>query len=112
MKQIRGITNLRQSELRNLKMGKFSLLSICLTLFACATELSDGRSPVIRSQAEADAYNLTITSPSEFVYCRKEEVTGTKIERTICGTVAQHEQDASLTRQSAIDTLNNIPINN
>lgn len=93
-------------------MRIISLLAISFALASCATELSEGRSPVIRSQAEADAYNLTITSPSEFVYCRKEEVTGTKFERTICGTVAQHEQDATLTRRSVMDTLNSIPINN
>ncbi|NKB32778.1 MAG: hypothetical protein GKR91_06735 [Pseudomonadales bacterium] len=67
---------------------------------------------MIRSQDEADAYNLTISSPSEFVYCRQVEITGTKLLHTICGTVAQHENEMLNRRQTAIDTLSSVPINN
>ena len=82
-----------------------------LSLAACQTDVSSDGTPVIRSQAEADAYNATIDSQSDFVYCTEEAFTGSKIARVVCKTVAQRQQSASSAKANVVDTLLAIPIN-
>jgi hypothetical protein len=86
-------------------------LVIGMLIFSCQSEQGNNRTPVIRSQAEADAYNATIVSQNDFVYCTEESFTGSKIEKIVCETVAQREQSASDAKSEVLDRLVAIPIN-
>ncbi|MDD9888915.1 MAG: hypothetical protein OXU66_10285 [Gammaproteobacteria bacterium] len=48
--------------------------------------------PEIRSQADVDAYNATVSSESEKLVCERERVVGSNIRQWVCLTQAQRDR--------------------
>ena len=80
----------------------FSLFSVIVLLNAC-TPVSDGDRP-IRSQADVERYNATVSSEGEKLVCERERVVGSNLPQFVCMTVNQRERLA----RSASDTVNEI----
>jgi len=53
---------------------------------------NDDGIPRIRSQADAAAYNATVSSEGEKLVCIREAVLGSNLRRFVCATVAQRER--------------------
>lgn len=80
----------------------FSLFSVLVLLSACV-RVSDTDRP-IRTQADVERYNATVSSEGEKLVCDRERVVGSNLPKFICMTVNQRERLA----QSASDTVNEI----
>ncbi|MCB1648530.1 MAG: hypothetical protein H7A05_04710 [Pseudomonadales bacterium] len=68
----------------------FSLLLVSSLLAAC-TPVSDGTRP-IRTQADVDRYNATVSSEGEKLVCSRERVVGSNLPKFVCMTVNQRER--------------------
>lgn len=66
--------------------GLFAVLTGCESMYD-----NDGI-PRIRSQADAAAYNATVSSEGEKLVCIREAVLGSNLRRFVCATVAQRER--------------------
>lgn len=77
----------------------YSLLGL---LCACVP-VSESERP-IRSQADVDRYNATVTSEGQKLVCERERVLGSNLPQFVCMTVAQRERLA----QEASDTIQSL----
>lgn len=71
-------------------LGLVTLLSGC-AWWQAQYENGDGL-PAIRSQADVDAYNATVSSESEKLICDREAVIGSNVRRWVCMTVEQRDR--------------------
>ena len=74
-----------------------SMLTLVFLLSGCEwwlAQYDDGGIPRISSQAQADAYNATVSSTSEMLVCAREAVIGSNLREFVCMTVAQRDQMA------------------
>ena len=87
------------------------LLGAGLLLSGCEwweAQYDDGAGiPEIRSQADVDAYNATVSSESEQLVCDRERVICSNIRRWVCLTQAQRDRLA-LEGRDAVDQINSI----
>ncbi len=80
----------------------FSFFPVVVLLIACVP-VSDSDRP-IRSQADVERYNATVSSEGEKLVCERERVVGSNLPQFVCMTVNQRERLA----QNARETLNEI----
>ncbi len=80
----------------------FSLFSVLVLLNACVP-VAEGDRP-IRTQADVERYNATVSSEGEKLVCERERVVGSNLPQFVCMTVNQRERLA----RSASDTVNDI----
>ena len=82
-------------------------LGLMLILVGCeALVPPDDGIPRIRSQADAEAYNATVSAESDKLVCSRERVIGTNIPQFVCMTVAQRERLA----QQAVEDVQAIGV--
>lgn len=62
--------------------------------------------PRIRSQADAEAYNATVSAESDKLVCTRERVIGSNIPQFVCLTVGQRERLA----QQAVEDIQSIGV--
>jgi hypothetical protein len=67
------------------------LIGLVVILAGCENMYDDDGIPRIGTQADATAYNATVSSESEKLVCTREQVIGTNIRQFVCLTVAQRE---------------------
>ena len=87
-------------------LGLIVILAGCEAL----TSSNDGI-PRIRSQADVDAYNATVSVASNRLVCTRERVVGSNIPQFVCMTVAQRERIAEQAREDVrqlSDELQNV----
>ena len=91
-------------------MRKIAALVVLAALITgCENMYDDDGIPRVRTQADAAAYNATVSSESEKLVCMRESVIGTNIRQFICLTVAQREiirVQAQAQAGALADTLN------
>lgn len=91
------------------------LLSFVFVLSGCewweAQYDNNAGIPEIRSQADIDAYNATVSSESEKLVCERERVIGSNIRQWVCLTQAQRDLLA-LEGREAVDQARTILENN
>jgi hypothetical protein len=78
------------------------LLSAVLGLLCACVPVSDSDRP-IRTQADVDRYNATVSSEGEKLTCNRERVVGSNIPQFVCLTNNQRDRlarEASDTVQS------------
>ncbi|MCB1665776.1 MAG: hypothetical protein KDI28_08325 [Pseudomonadales bacterium] len=80
----------------------FALLLVSGLLTAC-TSAPSGPRP-IRTQADVDRYNATVSSEGEKLVCERERVVGSNLPQFVCMTVNQRERLAREARET-IDTI-------
>ena len=66
-------------------------------------EIDNGPRP-IRTQADVDRYNATVSSEGEKLVCERERVVGSNLPQFVCMTVNQRERLAREARET-IDTI-------
>ena len=67
-------------------------LALLSLLGACEGLYDDEGIPRIRTQADAEAYNATVSAESDKLVCTREFVLGSNIRQFVCMTVAQRER--------------------
>ncbi|MDD9888717.1 MAG: hypothetical protein OXU66_10725 [Gammaproteobacteria bacterium] len=89
-----------------------SALGLILILTSCESfQPPDDGIPRIRSQADVDAYNATVSGESNKLVCTRERVIGSNIRQFVCMTVAQRERIAEQAREDVrqlSDELQNV----
>ncbi len=92
-----------------------SALGLVVVLVGCESlQPPDDGIPRIRSQADVDAYNATVSGENNKLVCTRERVIGSNIRQFVCMTVAQRERLAQQARDDVrqlSDDLQNV-INN
>lgn len=83
-------------------MKSFFLLLLIGPLTACVRASDTDRS--IRSQADVDRYNATVSTEGEKLVCKREVVVGSNLPKFACMTVNQRDRMA----REASDTVNTI----
>lgn len=76
-----------------------TVFALAATLLGCESMYDDGGIPRIRSQAQVDAYNETVSSEGEKLVCTRERPLGSNIPQFVCMTVNQQERLALQTRE-------------
>ena len=74
-------------------------LGFIVFLSGCVSTDDDGI-PRIRSQRDADAYNATVSSTGERIFCERERVIGSNIRQLVCLTVNQRDAIARAAREN------------
>ena len=92
-----------------------TVLSLMIFLSGCEWwqaqyEMNDGI-PEIRSQADVEAYNATVSSESEKLICERERVIGSNIRQWVCLTVAQRDRLAEESQREVQDITNQVLAN-
>jgi len=82
-------------------LGFIAVLTGCEALY----QSNDGI-PRIRSQADAEAYNSTVSAETDKLVCTRERVIGSNIPQFVCLTVGQRERLA----QQAIEDIQSIGV--
>ena len=77
------------------------LIGLIAVLTGCESMYDDDGIPRIRTQADAAAYNATVSSNSEKLVCVRESVIGSNIRQFVCLTVAQREYLQQQAREDA-----------
>ncbi len=80
------------------------LLTACLmivTLAGCESLYEDDGIPRLRTQADVDAYNATVSSESEKLVCEREFLLGSNLRQFVCMTIAQRERLVEQAREDA-----------
>ncbi len=90
--------------------GIITALLLVAALAGCASLYEDDGIPRIRTQADVDAYNATVSSESERLVCEKEFLLGSNLRQFVCMTVAQRERVRQMGQQDA-EFLNRTLIN-
>ncbi len=80
----------------------FSVFSVLVLLNAC-TAVSEGDRP-IRSRADVERYNATVSSEGEKLVCERERVVGSNLPQFVCMTINQRERLA----RNASDTVDEL----
>ena len=76
-----------------------SALGLVVVLVGCESlQPPDDGIPRIRSQADVDAYNATVSGENNKLVCTRERVIGSNIRQFVCMTVAQRERLAQQAR--------------
>ena len=92
-----------------------SALGLVVVLVGCESlQPPDDGIQRIRSQADVDAYNATVSGENNKLVCTRERVIGSNIRQFVCMTVAQRERLAQQARDDVrqlSDDLQNV-INN
>lgn len=83
-------------------MKSLFLAAAAAMLVAC-TPVSDADRP-IRTQADVDRYNATVTYEGDKLVCQRERVVGSNLPQFVCMTVSQRERLA----RDASDTINTL----
>lgn len=66
---------------------------LVIVLASCeAFQPPDDGIPRIRTQADVNAYNSTVTAESDKLVCTRERVVGSNIPQFVCLTVAQRDR--------------------
>lgn len=97
---IRGKTSVPTGSEESVKR----ILTTCLlvvTLSGCESLYEDDGIPRIRTQADVEAYNATVSSESEKLVCEREFVLGSNMRQFVCMTIAQRERLAEVAREDA-----------
>lgn len=84
-------------------MKSFLVLLVVSGLLTACTSASSGARP-IRTQADVDRYNATVTSEGDKLVCDRERVVGSNLPQFVCMTVNQRERLAREARET-IDTI-------
>ncbi len=66
------------------------LISVMVLLNACVPV--DPNDRPIRTQADVERYNATVSSEGEKLVCERERVTGSNLPQFVCLTVNQRER--------------------
>lgn len=80
------------------------LLTACLMiviLSGCESLYEDDGIPRLRTQADVDAYNATVSSESEKLVCEREFLLGSNLRQFVCMTIAQRERLVEQAREDA-----------
>lgn len=84
-------------------MKTFFACLLVAALFTACTSAPNGSRP-IRTQADVDRYNATVSSEGEKLVCDRERVVGSNLPQFVCMTVNQRERLAREARET-IDTI-------
>jgi hypothetical protein len=68
-----------------------AIVGLVAALTACESLYDNDGISRIRTQADAVAYNATVSSESQKLICEREAVLGSNIRQFVCLTVAQRE---------------------
>ena len=78
-----------------------AIVGLVAALTACESLYDNDGIARIRTQADAVAYNATVSSESQKLICEREAVLGSNIRQFVCLTVAQREYLQQVAQENA-----------